>query len=404
MEMVNGMLKRTGRKAGWMLGAGTASLLLISCAPATAVAPAPPPAEAPAYEMYVTNESADVVSRVTFDPQTGFEEVRQIRVGMMPTELDSPHGVAVSPDGEFYYVTLGHGTPFGHLWKFAVEGDTLVDRVQLGRFPASLDVTPDGEHVFVANFNLHGDHVPSDVSVIHGPTMQEVARPVTCVMPHGNRVDESGAYVYSTCMHSEQLVRIDTRTFEVAARFSVRPGAEGSLALDDRGDHAPIHEPAEEHADHHGDHPPAVADCRPTWATPGRGERAHLVYVPCNGNREVLEIDTREWEVLRRFPTGENPYNSDITPDGGTLVVTLRGDQGVTIFDLDSGDEVRTLRTTRPITHGVVISQDGRYAFVTNEAIGSTPGTLEAIDLRTAERVAEVELSYQPTGVDLLPR
>jgi DNA-binding beta-propeller fold protein YncE len=55
--------------------------------------------------------------------------------------------------------------------------------------------------------------------------------------------------------------------------------------------------------------------------------------------------------------------------------------------------------TTQPITHGVTISPDSRYAFVSNEAIGAVRGTVDVIDLRTKELVASTQVQYQPGGI-----
>ena len=120
--------------------------------------------------------------------------------------------------------------------------------------------------------------------------------------------------------------------------------------------------------------------------------------MPCNGRGDVLEIDAESLEVLRRFPTGRGPYNTDITPDGSKLVVTLKGDQAVAIIDLSTGEETR-VETSRPITHGVAITPDGRYAFVSNEAVGATRGTVDVVDLNPGAIVASTELHYQPGGL-----
>ena len=381
-----------------------AILLGISACGPLGTPPASPGPE-PAYEVIVANESADVMSRVTFDPQRGLEVVEMIPVGVMPTELDSPHGVAVSRDQRFWYVTLGHGTPFGWLWKFDAHTDTALGRVELGPFPASLDVTPDGRHAFVVNFNLHGDPVPSTVSVVDTETMEEVARPTTCVMPHGSRVDAEGEFHYSVCMHSDQLVLIDARTFEVSRRISLAPGREGLLDLGDTGAHMHAHHADPDRADpeeHEHHYETAGEMCSPTWATPGRGEGAGLVYVPCNRTDVVLEMDSRDGRVVRSFATGEGPYNTEVTPDGRLLLVTLKGAQAVAVIDLARGEEAARIPTAQPITHGVVVPSDGRYAFVTSEAIGSTPGTLDVIDLVTLERVDSAELSLQPGGIDMI--
>lgn len=341
-----------------------------------------------AYAVYVANESSDLVSEVVFTPGQGVRVAGETMVGIMPADIDGPHGVTLSPDGRFWYVSLAHGTPYGSVWRFDAAAGTLAGRVEAGLFPATMGVTPDGQFLFVVNFNLHGDPVPSNVSVIYTPTMTEVARPTTCVMPHGSRVNASGTKHYSVCMHSEQLVELDTRTFEVTHRFSMVPGGEGALPLEDTGAHA-------SHATK------SAAVCSPTWVEPGAGARAdQYVYVACNRNAEVLEVDVRDWRVSRRFPTGRSPYNLEITPDGRLLIVTLKGEQAVAVIDVEEGAEVARIPTTRPVTHGVVASDDGRYAFITNEAIGSTPGTVDVIDLRRLERVASTEVEYQPGGID----
>ena len=346
-------------------------------------------AQAPEYRLYVANESSDLVSRVVFTPGEGLEVEKDIPVGIMPGDNDGAHGVSVSPDGRYWYVTIAHGTPRGYLWKFHAGPDTLVGRTRLGLFPATMGITPDGQFLLAVNFNLHGDMVPSDVSVVYTPEMIEVTRVRTCLMPHGSRVGAAGSRHYSACMHSDRLVEIDLETFEVSARFDVTPGME-RLERAGGGDHAGAG---------HG----AMGDrvCSPTWVEPGAGARAdRVVYVACNRNREILEIDTDRWEVSRRFATGMAPYNLEVTAGGELLIATLKGEQAVAVFDLESGEELGRIATSRPVTHGVVASPDGRYAFVSNESAGSVPGTLDVIDLETLALVDSIELQHQSGGID----
>lgn len=346
-----------------------------------------------AYRVVVANESSDLVSRLEFRPGAGVYTLAEVEVGIQPGDIDGPHGIQVSPDGRYWYVTIAHGQPFGTLWKHDMETGERVGRAELGMFPASMGITPDGEFLFVVNFNLHGDPVPSTMSVVHAPSMTEVARPTLCVMPHGARVNQAGTRVYTVCMHSDQLVELDTRTFEVTGRFSLVPGREAPLAADDTGEEA-----HESHAR------PDGAVCSPTWVTPGRGERAgRFVYVACNRNQEVLEVDVADWRVTRRFPTGRAPYNLEATPDGELLIASLKGEQAVAFIDLERGVEAARRPTSQPVTHGVAVSSDGRFAFVTNEAVGGTNGTLDVFDLVGFERVASGELHFQPGGIATVP-
>ena len=69
------------------------------------------------------------------------------------------------------------------------------------------------------NFNLHGDMVPSSVSVVSTQTMTEVARIKTCTMPHGSRLNPQGTKQYSAFMMDDMLVEVDTATLKVCAPF-----------------------------------------------------------------------------------------------------------------------------------------------------------------------------------------
>ncbi|MGH7476182.1 MAG: YncE family protein [Longimicrobiales bacterium] len=339
------------------------------------------------YWALVANESSDLISQVAFTPGIGARVGGEVPVGILPADIDGPHGLVVGPGGREWYVSIAHGQPFGKVWKFA-GADSLVAEVELGMFPASMAVTPDGRFLFVSNFNLHGDTEPSSVSVVYTPTMTEVARPTTCVMPHGGRLNASGTKHYSVCMHSDQLVEIDAKTFEVTGRMSLTPGSEQAVA--------------DESVDTHVSHGFGTASCSPTWAVAGAGARADThVYVACNRNEEILELDVRSWSVTRRFETGRGPYNLAVTPDGRLLLATLKADQAVAIIDLESGRELRRIETTQPVTHGVAITRDARYAFISNEAIGATPGTVDVIDLDALERVSSVAVRYQPGGIDV---
>jgi DNA-binding beta-propeller fold protein YncE len=200
--------------------------------------PAPKPLNT--YWVYVGAESADFIHRIRFGPEGTMVE-RTTLIGELPNEMEGPHGLVISPDGKYLYMTTGHGRPDGKLWKYELgpDADKLVgEGISLGFFPASIDVTPDGLYSLSVNFNLHGDMVPSTVSVVYTPDGTEVARVVTCTMPHGSRVDPAGTRQYSTCMMDDQLVEIDTRKFEVSRRFSVATGKEGSIAAAAADPHA----------------------------------------------------------------------------------------------------------------------------------------------------------------------
>lgn len=348
------------------------------------------------YIVYVVCESADKIARVRFGPN-GARVEREITTGPHPTDIDGPHGIVFSPDRQFYYVSLGHGRPFGSVWKYSAKDDSVVGRVTLGMFPATMDVTPDGIFLYVVNFNLHGDMKPSSVSIVATDEMQEIARVATCTMPHGSRINSGGTRQYSACMMDDMLVEIDATTLRASRHFILTKGKElglkGAPASHNRGQ-ATGHD-----AGGHGTEPPKPGDtsCSPTWAQPSAD--GSFVYVACNKSDEIVEIDSTAWKVTRRLAARPGVYNLAATKDG-RLIATNKRDQSASIIELKSGRELARIPTKRKVIHGAVVSPDDRYAFISVEGIGSEPGTVEVIDLGAMKTVASVDVPRQAAGID----
>ena len=137
----------------------------------------------------------------------------------MPTDNDGPHNITVARDGKDYYVTVAHGTPYGSLWKFATSTDSVEGRAPVEMFPTTIGLTPDGKYAFVANSDFHGDHPRTNVvSVIHTPTMTSITDIPACDMPHGVKVNHAGTRVYVSCMHSDEILKIDVGTIRILRR------------------------------------------------------------------------------------------------------------------------------------------------------------------------------------------
>jgi DNA-binding beta-propeller fold protein YncE len=346
------------------------------------------------YLIYVVCESVDKVAVVRFGPK-GARVEKVFETGAMSTDIDGPHGVVFSPDRQFYYVSLGHGRPFGSVWKYRANNDSLAGRVVLGNFPATMDVTPDGNFLYVVNFNLHGDMVPSSVSIVTTDEMQEVVRVPTCTMPHGSRINPQGTRHYSACMMDDLLVEIDTSTLKVSRNFLLTRGREAGLGG-----------PPAARASHkghdmsgHGMEPPKAGDvsCSPTWAQPSIDGTS--IYVACNKSDEIVEIDAGAWKLKRRLAARPGVYNLAVTRDW-RLIATNKRDQSVSVFDLKTGREMARIPTRRKVLHGAVVSPDNRYAFISVEGIGSEPGTVEVIDLQSLKIVASVDVPEQAAGID----
>src|SRR4030095_5938296 len=152
------------RKATALSLAVLAAPLILAAQPA---APRPPTAN---YWVYVGAESADLIQRIRFGPGGTVVE-KTLQAGGLSADVEGPHGLQISKDGKYLHMTTGHGQPDGKYWKYELGPDTLVGEALFLRvFPPFPAVTPDGLSAFVANFNLHGDMVPSSISVVYTPT------------------------------------------------------------------------------------------------------------------------------------------------------------------------------------------------------------------------------------------
>jgi DNA-binding beta-propeller fold protein YncE len=331
------------------------------------------------YLVYVVCESADKIALVRFGAQ-GLRVEHETHIGLMPMDINGPHGIAVSPDKQFLYVSVGHGRPDGSVWKLRTGTDKVVRYTSLGLFPATTDISPDGAFIYVANANFHGDMVPSSISVVATDEMVEVRRVTTCTMPHGSRLNPQGTKHYSACMMDDMMAEIDTRTFQVSRYFMLGTGKEmGMTGAPDKqmkmGD----------------------LTCVPTWAQPSND--GSEVYVACNKSNDIVAVDVATWKMLRRFRAGDGVYNLAMTKDGRLVATNKRG-QSVSVFDPKTGKELARLPTQRKVVHGAVVTPDNHFAFISVEGVGSDPGTLEVIDLDTLKTVATVDLPAQAAGLD----
>ena len=389
------------------LTAGLAAQALAQAAPARSPVAGP----TGTYYVYAGAESADRIYRIRFDA-AGTVVEREIPIGEMPAEMEGPHGLAISADGAYLHMTTGHGFPDGKYWQFVLGPDTLAGPgTLLGAFPASIDVTPDGRYTYSVNFNLHGDMVPSSVSVVYVPTLTEVKRIVTCTMPHGSRVSPDGRFQYSTCMMDDELVEIDTRAQAVSRRFGLVRGQEAPRPADGgpmlqmwidgatRVSRGATADPAQVgYAAMEGHrHQMAPATCSPTWAQPSADGRS--IYVACNKADAILEIDHATWTLRRRIATGRGPYNLGVTPDGRMLIASLKQGSKIELFDLASGTSVAQIPASTTLAHGVAVSSDSRFAFVTSEGVGAAPGKVDVIDLTTRTKVGTVDIGQQASGI-----
>ncbi|MDR9416116.1 MAG: YncE family protein [Gracilimonas sp.] len=342
------------------------------------------------YYAYVAAESDDQVHLIHFDAESGEGTIQEtIEVGTWPQENEGPHGLTVSSDGKYWFVSIAHGMPYGQLWKYSTETNEVVDKVELGMFPASMDYNHSTGLIYVVNFNLHGDMEPSTVSVVDAATMMRLDDIEVGIMPHGTRVSPSGDMAYHVSMMTDELYEIDARTLKVNRILKLSKDGSEDHSMHANMDHSDMN-----HDEMEMDHNPVE---KPTWADPHPTKP--LVYVAGNGSDEIIEINTESWEITRRWDTPKAPYNLEVSHDGELLVVSYKGEGATGIWDLEKGEEIAYIENSRKVTHGVAITSDNKFAFISVEGIGGEPGSVEIIDLEEMNRVDVVETGKQAGGI-----
>ncbi|MCW9708632.1 YncE family protein [Fodinibius salsisoli] len=331
------------------------------------------------HHIYVTAESDDKVYEIAFNANTQQGNISDvIPVGEYPTETEGPHGINIGLDGNYWYLSVAHGTPYGWLYKFKTGSNEFVSRTELGMFPASMEVSSVTGLLYVVNFNLHGDMEPSTVSVVDPEAMAVVADITTGIMPHGSRITTDGKFQYHVSMMTDELMEINTANMEISRRLNLNSNP--SSTPDKMAN---------------GTMPAPVV--KPTWADPHPSQ--DLVYVAGNGSDEILEIDTKAWEVSRRFKSGKAPYNLEVSNNGKWLVASYKGEGATGVWNLESGQEVAKITNSRKVTHGVTISPDSHFAFISVEGVGGEAGSVEVINLLTQKRVEVIEVGKQAGGI-----
>ncbi len=367
----------------------TTFLLLLFCA--TGV-------KAQEYYIYVTSESEDEVAVVKFDGQEASVH-KKIQVGVIPTEIEGPHGITVSADGKYWYLSMAHGVPYGKVYKFSTENDEILASAELGLFPASMQISSATGFLYVVNFNLHGKMEPSSVSVVDPESMTELKKITTGSMPHGSRISPDGLHQYSVAMMSGELFEINTLDLEVSRKLSLekeamamKSGHENHNMMDhDMKGHDMKGHSMDKKMEH------AHSVVKPTWVIPH--PKKPVVYVAGNGSAELLEVDLDKWEVTHRMKTGKGPYNVEVTPDGNKVVVTYKSEGRTAVWDANQRKELASIENSRKVSHGIAISPDSKYAFISVEGIGAEPGSVDVIDLINLKRVAVAEVGKQAGGI-----
>ena len=358
------------------------------------------------YFVYVAAESDDTVSLLKFDGDD-ISELERFDVGYYPTEIEGPHGITVGPNGDYWYLSLAHGNPFGKLIKYSTKDNKVVGETSLGLFPATMQISSVTGLLYCVNFNLHGKMSPSTVSVVDPETMTEIKKITTGAMPHGSRMSPDGLKQYSVSMMSSELYEIDALDLSVSRKMNLenKISEKKKMSMNHSMDNKKMMNSANEmnHSNNMKEHVMKMknsmhmSDVKPTWVIHHPNKKT--LYVAGNGSNEIIEIDSEKWKISKRIKTQKGPYNVEVSPNGKYLVATLKGEGSTAIWDLENNYKTNVIKNSTTVSHGIAISNDSKYAFISVEGVGGEPGIVDVINLNDSKLISSVEVGKQAGGI-----
>ncbi len=314
-------------------------------------------AERPSDRVLVTSGFTDQV--FVLDAVTG-ALVDSLDLDRRPGERDEPHGVAVSPDGEHFYVTLSHGEPT--LWKYEARDLRLVGRVTVPTNGASrVRLSPDGTLAAVPDYWLSGGGAVSRIAFVRTEDLTVVGTPEVCSAPHDAAFSPLGDQIAVACTGSDEILILRSPGFDSGQKLA------------------------------------AAAGTRPLNAA-WRDDGTEVLVTTAGAERVYrLVADASAAPGHRATRSG-----AQIEIAGATAVVANRAAGTVTLLDLDSDTE-RVVEMPGAHPHGVALSPDGRVAYVTYEGTTDSRGGVVAIELTGAHILWHTPVGIMTLGVAYLP-
>lgn len=343
-------------------------------------------------KAFTTNQTEDVVSVIDLNT---LQTMRIFEVGDR-VENESPHGVQVSPDGQFFYVSM---IVTGDVFKYSASTGAFIGKTSLADPVALIRLNHDGSKLYVTtNFQVNNTGQNGSLSVIRTSDMSKIDSIAVGISPHGIQLSRDGKYIYATGVYSDRVYVIDTQTDSLVHTFDV---------ADDVGP-SPVYEP------YHVGVGPAN----------NQGFEDYL-YVTCRGNGQVrifqrtaLTVSATSLSFVASVSVGASanskPIQLEVTPDGNKIFVANSNDSSVTVIQKNGAAFVVQTTITNQIDvgtgrfhrlsqpNGVTVTADGRFALISNRNKNSAvpphhggsggPGLLTVIDIATNVIVKTIEM------------
>ena len=341
------------------------------------------PVRAPAQSLYVCNQNDASVSIIDVATRRVLRTVDLTKLGFSANA--KPHHIVVEPDGSFWYVTLIGDNKIVKLDR----NDRVVAQASF-ETPGMMALHPTEPLLFVGR-SMTAVNPPARIGMLRRSDLQLEEVDVLFPRPHAMAIEPRSGIVYTASLAANQAAALDPRTERVELTQVSGPA------------HALMQF--------------AVSPDGNTLAVSGELSARVLLF-------DITE--RMKPKQVAEIAVERQPFDPIYSPDGRWLVLGNKAANTVTIIDTQQRKVAAVVRgngLAQP--HGVVISADSRFAYVSNNNLKGTgehamhnmvggsqgtpaapagPGTVVVIDL-TQQKIAQViEVGHNASGIALTNR
>lgn len=317
--------------------------------------PSDPPKEQ-ASRIYVANENGESITVIDGPAR---KVIATISLNMHNGDMPMPHNVQVAPDGKMVWLTCNSMTSeMDQLVGIEVSSNTITKRIDLGRSLHLAHVVLDDKsrYAFVTATNTHEVYQVdlSKDSIINIFNLRSKHQ------PHGIRYYNGKLYVANMASGTMSIITVSDGSIK---EVSIG-GAGMQTAICPNGQYA---------------------------------------FITVANTRQLVRYDMHSGETIH-IPLPDSalgPVQAYPTPDSKYLYICDQGmmygmgaGNHIFVLDIAANKMIRAIQVGRQ-AHGVVISRDGKYAYVTNKQ----DDTISIIDLNTQEVTCTIAVGPSPNGI-----
>jgi DNA-binding beta-propeller fold protein YncE len=294
-------------------------------------------------KYYVVNQGCDEVA--VFDAQAKVI-MRYVSVGANPNQIEAPHQIRISPDGQYWYVMFLQA-PL--LQKFRTSDDQLVGSVQLGPssswFYNTMCMTSDGKFGYIISMENPG----GKIAYVNLETMQFQfyigGGPSDLYLPHGSYLTKDNKTLYVTAQSGNFIYKIDVTNPALynISKVVLQPGQAWSQV--------------------------SSLDVHEVRFTPDESE----YFVTCQKSNELRILQTSNDSLLTAIQLGPGSFPQEIAVDSvhhllyvscqeGPAINGWKG--GIAIINYQNNTLVKILTQGLYQPHGMAVDEDKQRVYV----------------------------------------